>query len=65
MKGLGAKTVVLNFLTLWPKREVGWADLEQVLLTDYRVAKWKGSNRKQSTRWQHLYRLKASAFCIW
>jgi hypothetical protein len=24
--------------------------------------KWKGVNRKQSTRWQHLSRLKASAF---
>jgi hypothetical protein len=24
--------------------------------------KWKGINRKQSTRWQHLSRLKASAF---
>jgi hypothetical protein len=24
--------------------------------------KWKGINRKQSTRWQHLFRLKASAF---
>jgi hypothetical protein len=23
---------------------------------------WKGINRKQSTRWQHLSRLKASAF---
>jgi hypothetical protein len=25
-------------------------------------AQWKGINRKQSTRWQHLSRLKASAF---
>jgi hypothetical protein len=25
-------------------------------------AEWKGINRKQSTRWQHLSRLKASAF---
>jgi hypothetical protein len=25
-------------------------------------SKWKGINRKQSTRWQHLSRLKASAF---
>jgi len=24
--------------------------------------KWKGINRKQSTRWQHLTRLKANAF---
>jgi hypothetical protein len=24
--------------------------------------KWKGINRKQSTRWQHLSQLKASAF---
>ncbi len=23
---------------------------------------WKGINRKQSTRWQHISRLKASAF---
>ncbi len=27
-----------------------------------RFAKWKGINCKQSTRWQHLSRLKASAF---
>jgi len=27
--------------------------------------KWKGSNHKQSTRWQHVSRLKASAFCTW
>ncbi len=26
---------------------------------------WKGSNRKQSARWQHISQLKASAFCIW
>jgi hypothetical protein len=26
------------------------------------LAKWKGINRKQSTRWQHLSRLKARAF---
>jgi len=26
---------------------------------------WKGSNRKQGTRWQHISWLKASAFCIW
>ncbi len=26
---------------------------------------WKGSNRKQSTRWQHVTWLKASAFCTW
>jgi hypothetical protein len=26
---------------------------------------WKGSNHKQSARWQHISRLKASAFCIW
>jgi hypothetical protein len=26
---------------------------------------WKGSNRKQSARWQHIFWLKASAFCIW
>ncbi len=28
-------------------------------------AQWKGSNRKQIARWQHVSRLKASAFCIW
>ncbi len=27
-----------------------------------RLIQWKGINRKQSTRWQHLSRLKASAF---
>jgi len=26
---------------------------------------WKGSDCKQSARWQHVSRLKASAFCIW
>jgi len=26
---------------------------------------WKGSNCKQSARWQHISHLKASAFCIW
>jgi hypothetical protein len=26
---------------------------------------WKGSNSKQSARWQHVSRLKASAFYIW
>jgi hypothetical protein len=26
---------------------------------------WKGSNCKQSARWQHASWLKASAFCIW
>ncbi len=25
----------------------------------------KGSNRKQSTRWQHISWLKASAFFVW
>jgi hypothetical protein len=36
---VGAKTVVMSFLSQWSKREGGWADLEQVLITDYRVAK--------------------------
>jgi hypothetical protein len=26
---------------------------------------WKGSNLKQSAKWQHVLQLKASAFCIW
>jgi hypothetical protein len=26
------------------------------------MAQWKGINHKQSTRWQHLSQLKASAF---
>ncbi len=25
---------------------------------------WKGSNCKQSTRWQHISQLKANAFCV-
>jgi hypothetical protein len=29
------------------------------------VIEWKGSNRKQSDRWQHVSRLKASALCIY
>jgi hypothetical protein len=27
-------------------------------------SQWKGSNRKQSARWQHVSQLKASAFCV-
>jgi hypothetical protein len=27
-----------------------------------KATQWEGINRKQSTRWQHLSRLKASAF---
>jgi hypothetical protein len=30
-----------------------------------KLLEWKGSNRKQSARWQHISQLKASAFCIW
>jgi len=30
-----------------------------------KLAQWKGSNSKQSTRWQHVSPLKVSAFCIW
>jgi hypothetical protein len=30
-----------------------------------KLAQWKGSNSKQSTRWQHVSQLKVSAFCIW
>jgi len=33
---VGAKTAVLSFLIQWSKREGGWVDLEQVLLTNYR-----------------------------
>jgi hypothetical protein len=33
-----------------------------VPLTSRYPLEWKGINRKQSTRWQHLSRLKASAF---
>jgi hypothetical protein len=29
------------------------------------MLQWKGSNQKQSASWQHVSRLKASAFCIW
>jgi hypothetical protein len=29
------------------------------------MEEWKGSNRKQSAKWQHMSWLKASAFCIW
>jgi hypothetical protein len=28
----------------------------------FSTIKWKGINHKQSTRWQHLSRIKASAF---
>jgi hypothetical protein len=31
----------------------------------YCFLQWKGNNHKQSARWQHISRLKASAFCIW
>ncbi len=34
--------------------------------TNYiQMAQWKGSNCKQSARWQHISWLKASALCIW
>jgi hypothetical protein len=33
--------------------------------TFYGRNQWKGSNHKQSARWQHVSQLKASAFCIW
>ncbi len=37
-----------------------------ILLIFWRViSQWKGSNRKKSTRWQHISQLKASAVCIW
>jgi hypothetical protein len=39
IKGVGAKPVVLSFITQWFKREEEWVDLEQVLITNYRVAK--------------------------
>jgi hypothetical protein len=35
---------------------------EKVWLFEVKKIQWKGINHKQSTRWQHLSRLKASAF---
>jgi len=29
------------------------------------MSQWKGSNCKQSARWQHVSQLKARGFCIW
>ena len=41
-------------------------DASRIIIDDSRVMfQWKGSNSKQSARWQHVSRLKASAFCIW
>jgi len=36
--------------------------LDGLVSTHYWISQWKGINRKQSTRWQHLSRLKASKF---
>jgi len=42
---------------LYEKREkILWKFNQQA------IQQWKGINRKQSTRWQHLSQLKASAF---
>jgi hypothetical protein len=40
----------------------GQKNIEQNGILMEHFAKWKGINHKQSTRWQHLSRLKASAF---
>jgi hypothetical protein len=34
---------------------------KSTIMQDAVLSKWRGINRKQSTRWQHLSRLKASA----
>jgi hypothetical protein len=43
-------------------RNLGWLFNSGMLVYTMQS---KGSNRKQSARWQHLSRLKAGAFCIW
>ncbi len=37
-----------------------WHEMERAFIRQ--GFQWKGINRKQSTRWQHLSQLKASAF---
>jgi hypothetical protein len=42
-----------------------WVHIQISFLVIYNWAQWKGSNCKQSARWQHVSQLKASAFGIW
>jgi hypothetical protein len=49
---------MLSLTTLLEKQSDGLVKFEKKF-------KWKGSNCKQSARWQHISWLKASAFCIW
>ncbi len=56
-------TALLNFL-FSSSPTFGQNKLECLSLKSI-LAEWKGSNRKQSARWQHISRLKANAFCIW
>ncbi len=44
------------------ENESTWKVLIYIKKMSYCWFQWKGINRKQSTRWQHLSRLKASAF---
>ncbi len=48
---------VSNAVLILKDKEQGW-------MIQNKPYQWKGSNRKQSTRWQHVSQLKASAFFI-
>ncbi len=51
---LGYMLLVLRFV--WPLRSSWGQDKSN---------EWKGSNRKQNARWQHISRLKTCSICIW
>jgi hypothetical protein len=64
--------IIKNALAYW--YPIGWALLGSIqrlfqslitCITQELNCQWKRISRKQSARWQHVSRLKASAFCIW
>ncbi len=46
-------------------KKLGDAVCPRLSMISWYTSKWKGSNHKQSTRWQHISRLKASALCTY
>ncbi len=42
-----------------------FTDVKSLIAQAQVVLQLKGSNHKQSARWQHVSRLKASSLCIW
>jgi hypothetical protein len=57
-------TILYYTNTTWQNSVTSYKYIEQWLTIRSMTTctQWKGINRKQSTRWQHLSRLKASAF---